>query len=119
MNGVLPLFNSILEPVIAHVDGLAFLLFEGAVENALAHFVVGDNWCCRLWVSKEFQGDSDRAAFLAALVGCPHFCFGGGGNNRFDNVSYDMQGTIKGRVVLWFGGVGMVAEVEVVGSSGF
>ena len=119
MDGVLPLFNAILEPIISHVDGLASLLFEGAIEDALAYLIVGDDGGCRLWVAEEFQSYSDWAAFLATLIGCSHFCFRGRGNNRFNDVSDDMQVTIQRRIVLWFGGVGMVAEVEVVGSSGF
>ena len=54
-NLVLALFDAVLEPVKAHVDGLG-TLFDGAIEDSLSTFVVCANWCGGLWVAQVDEG---------------------------------------------------------------
>ena len=48
------LVRSILNPIIAHVHGLAFTLFDCVGHDALAYFVVGDDGGWGLLVAEEF-----------------------------------------------------------------
>jgi hypothetical protein len=72
-NLVLALFDAVLEPIKAHVDGFGTALFDGAIEDPLSTFVVCANWCGGLWVAQVDEGLADWAELLGIHEIACHF----------------------------------------------
>ena len=97
---VLALFDSVLEPVEAHVYGFGAALLDSVREDAVSDCIVcfeGSGW---LGMAKFNEGLSDGASILSGHEGGSGLGFRGGGDNWANLAAEDVDGTIvSGRVM--------------------
>ena len=99
---VLALFDSVLEPVEAHVDSFGAALFDSVREDAVGDGIVGFEGSWWLGMAKLNEGLSDGTAILGSHEGGAGLCFGGRGDNRSNLAAEDVDGSIVSwSVVRW------------------
>ena len=100
------MFDSVSEPVEAHVDGFGSVLSDGGVDDAVGCAVVGANGGRRLWMAHFGECCSHWNGELGVHVEGSYFGFGGRGHDIFDNLC----GNGGGAVDELFGFVAHVVE---------
>ena len=58
------LSTAVTNPVIPHVYGLGFSLFDGVVRKTLGTGIVCDQWCSWLWVAHLHKGCANGGSIL-------------------------------------------------------
>ena len=86
VNFELVLFDSVFQPIHAHVGSFQVFCFHGVIEDAVCSSIVGFNGGGRLWVSHVFEGISEYSGFAGVGVECTDFGFGGGGADVLEDL---------------------------------
>ena len=106
----LVLFDAVANPIEPHVDCLGPLLFDSVVGYARGGGVISNDRGGRLGMSQFFETDPDGARFLGIVEDGSKFAFGSRGDNFFQGLAWDVDGTIwtsaEGR------GVGFTQEMK-------
>lgn len=91
------LFDTVLQPVVAHVDSLGSTLLDCFVADASGRGVVCHHVDWWLWVAHLRQGGDDEAGFFAVFIEGAQVGFGGGSDDIFHDVAVGEDSAIVGR----------------------
>jgi hypothetical protein len=94
------LFDAVLDPVEAHVNGLGSFELGAFVCEAVCGGVVGGDLAWSRLGAAEFCKDlADVDSFLAVVEEGSNFSFAGGGHYVLEYAAFDMDGSIGRGVV--------------------
>ncbi len=108
--------DAILNPVEAHVNGLAALLLDRVVDDARSCAVICLDGGSRLHVAQFFQGDAEGTRVTTVVEQGCQFGLGCACHNFFENLPKHEDGAIE-----WWGwivGSCLVAHIMVSASCG-
>jgi hypothetical protein len=105
----LTLAHTIVNPVKTHIDRFRPFLSDCVGCNAASSIVVGRHGSGRLWIPHFFEGNAERARFLAVVEQGAQFSFGGAREDFAHNVAQNVDCAVT-RITRALGNVGLVVK---------